>query len=149
MSFTVDDFQDLLRLLNRHPEWKAELRRQVLSEELLNLPELVRNLIVAHTRAEKRLERLEDLVEDLIVAHTRAEERLSRLEEAVNGLTAVQRRVEETVRDLAESMRRFETRMQRSEDRLNKVVGRTLEMEYREKAHAFFGRWLRRPRVVS
>ncbi|MCX7852521.1 MAG: hypothetical protein N2383_07015, partial [Caldilineales bacterium] len=83
------------------------------------------------------------------VAHTRAEERLSRLEEAVNGLTAVQRRVEETVRDLAESMGRFETRMQRSEDRLNKVVGRTLEMEYREKAHAFFGRWLRWPRVVS
>lgn len=33
MAFTAD----LLRLLNRHPEWKAELRRHVLSDELQGL----------------------------------------------------------------------------------------------------------------
>src|SRR5438093_9544550 len=27
LAFTVDDFQDLLRLLEHRPEWRAELRR--------------------------------------------------------------------------------------------------------------------------
>ena len=44
MAFTVEDFQDLLRLLEQHPEWRAELRRHVLTEELLGLPAVVREL---------------------------------------------------------------------------------------------------------
>jgi hypothetical protein len=44
VAFTVDDLQDLLRLLEQHPEWRAELRRYVLTEELLELPALVRQL---------------------------------------------------------------------------------------------------------
>lgn len=42
MAFTLRDFRDLLGLVEQHPEWRAELRRMSLSEELLNLPELVR-----------------------------------------------------------------------------------------------------------
>jgi len=38
MPFTVEDFQDLIRLLAQHPEWQAELRLHVLSDELLELP---------------------------------------------------------------------------------------------------------------
>ena len=44
MSFTVDDFQDLIRLLQQHPERRAELRRHVLSDELLELPAVVRQI---------------------------------------------------------------------------------------------------------
>lgn len=32
---TIQDFGDLVRLLEEHPEWRAELRRLVLPEELL------------------------------------------------------------------------------------------------------------------
>lgn len=42
MAFTVRDYQDLIRLLREHPEWRAELRREILDEEFLQLPELVR-----------------------------------------------------------------------------------------------------------
>ena len=42
MAFTVRDFTDLVRLLNEHPEWQSELRRIVLTDELLTLPDLVR-----------------------------------------------------------------------------------------------------------
>ncbi|MBI3929291.1 MAG: hypothetical protein HY319_27340 [Armatimonadetes bacterium] len=38
VPFTVEDFQDLVRLLEEKPEWRAPLRRLVLSEELLELP---------------------------------------------------------------------------------------------------------------
>ncbi len=42
MAFTVNDLQDLLKLLREHPEWREEVRREVLTDELLSLPELVR-----------------------------------------------------------------------------------------------------------
>jgi hypothetical protein len=43
MAFSVEDFQDLIRLLQERPEWRADLRRLVLTDELLALPELVPN----------------------------------------------------------------------------------------------------------
>lgn len=79
MAFTAEGFQDLLRLLNRHPEWKAELRRHILSDDLLTLPELMRHLSVAYTRSEERLERVESLVEKLFDAQTRTEEQVAQL----------------------------------------------------------------------
>ena len=39
MPFTMDDFHDLIRLIETRPEWRAELRRLVLTEELLAAPD--------------------------------------------------------------------------------------------------------------
>jgi len=55
MSFTVTDFHDLTRLLYEHPDWRAEMRRLVLSDEILELPALVRQLAEAQSRSEERL----------------------------------------------------------------------------------------------
>ena len=44
MSFTIDDFQDLEQILEENPEWRARLRRQILSDELLALPEQISTL---------------------------------------------------------------------------------------------------------
>jgi hypothetical protein len=47
VAFSVQDFHDLVRLLEQRPEWRAELRRLVLTEELLALPAIVRELAEA------------------------------------------------------------------------------------------------------
>ena len=39
MPFTMDDFHDLIRLIETRPEWRAELRRLVLTDELLTVPD--------------------------------------------------------------------------------------------------------------
>src|SRR5262247_1091643 len=44
MAFTVSEFRDLIQLLEQHPAWREELRRWVLTEELLALPQMVREL---------------------------------------------------------------------------------------------------------
>ena len=177
MPFTVDDIHDLLRLLAAHPEWRAELRRQLLTEELLALPELVRGLTEAQGRAEARLERLEAAVAQLAEAQRRTEERLERLEAAVAQLAEAQRRTEErlerleaAVAQLAEAQRRTEERLaelaeaqrrteeqlaglartvQRLIDTVGEMRGRLLELQYRDRAGTFFGRYLRRARVVE
>ena len=65
MPFTINDFQDLVRLLDQHPEWAAELRRHVLSDQLLELPE--------------RFGRIEELLERLVEAQIRIEAAVTRL----------------------------------------------------------------------
>jgi hypothetical protein len=87
MAFTVQDFQDLIRLLAEHPEWRAELRRHVLSDELLELPALVRQLadrLATLTTRVERLEaglvRLEAAIERLAEAPGRTETRVGRVE---------------------------------------------------------------------
>ncbi len=58
MTFTVADFSDLVRLLTEHPEWQAELRRLILSEDILTLPQVVRELTEAQRRTEEPVEEL-------------------------------------------------------------------------------------------
>ena len=55
-----------MRLLAEHPEWKTELRRLLLSEESLALPEIVRELAEVQRRTEERLEVLADGQQRLI-----------------------------------------------------------------------------------
>ncbi len=44
MTFTVSDFHDLVVMLEEQPEWRAELRRLVLTDEVLGLPQALRDL---------------------------------------------------------------------------------------------------------
>jgi hypothetical protein len=83
MAFTVNDFHDLVALLEERPEWRAELRRLILPEELLRLPDIVRELV--------------DAVRELTEQMRRAEARLGRLETEVGDLKGndLERRVRE------------------------------------------------------
>ena len=118
MPFTVEEFQDLVRLLEQRPEWRAELRRLVLTDELLALPEQL-----ASFRAQTE-QRFEELVE----AQRRTEERLAEL-----------------AAEMAELTRKVATLVDQSAD----LRGKDLEAQYRVKAHAYFGRLLRRIHVLS
>jgi hypothetical protein len=121
MSFTVSDFNDFKQLLALHPEWQAELRRMIVGNDLEALPSLIRDLIESHQRAEQRL--------------TRLEETQQRLSEAIDKLT--------------EAVQLGERRLARLEDRSGGMEGQLLEMRYRDRAAAYFGRWLRKTRVVD
>ena len=149
MAFTVNDYHDLVRLLADHPEWKAELRRLLLSEELLALPEIVRELAEAQRRTEARLGdlvkvqgRTEERLDDLVKAHQRTEERLDDLAE-------VQRRTEERIEVLADGQQCLADGQQRLIDTVGGLKGRVLEITYQNRAGAYFGRFLRRVKVVT
>ena len=98
MAFSIRDYQDMVRLLDRHPEWRAELRRLVLTEELLALPAIVRDLAEAQQRTEARLEQLAVRVDQLAEAQQRTEV-------LVQGLSAEMRLLSRQVQDLLEWQR--------------------------------------------
>jgi exonuclease VII small subunit len=163
MSFTVTDFNDLKQLLGTHPEWCVELRHLLLAEDFEALPRLVREILEAHARAEERLTRLEASVAKLeaSVAKLEAsvaklEASVAKLEASVAKLEASVAKLEENVAKLVDAQRRTDQRVtelaevqRRMEIRLARVDGRTLEIAYRDKTPAYFGRWLRPAHPVS
>ncbi len=44
MAFTVSDRHDLINILDTELSWRAELRRALLTDDLLNLPQQIREL---------------------------------------------------------------------------------------------------------
>jgi DNA-binding transcriptional MerR regulator len=121
MAFTIEDFRDLIQLLGQHPEWRTELRRWVLSDDLLALPQTVHALAEAQRRTEERVEQLAVHMDGLA-------QRMDQLTQRMDQLIEVQ------------------TRMGSDLERLK---GSDLERRYRERAHAYFNRLLRRLHVLS
>jgi hypothetical protein len=177
MPFTVEEFRDLLRILEERPEWRAELRRLVLTDELLTLPELVRALTEAQRRTEERLaalieaqQRTEERVAALEDRVTALEDRVTALEERLAALIDAQRRTEERLAALIEVQQRTEERVAALEERFAVLIevqqhmdrrldtltndmagvkGVVLEIRYRERAFAYFAPLLRRTRLLS
>jgi hypothetical protein len=128
----VEDFQDLIRLLQARPEWRADLRRVVLTDELLALPEQVARLQVETDR------RFHELAE----AQRRTEERVAALAEAQNRTNEQIAALTRVVYALTEDVRVLKIDV-------GDLKGDNLERRYREKAPAYFGRLVRRMRVLS
>src|SRR5919108_1318240 len=139
MAFTVEEFQDLIRLLQERPEWRADLRRLVLSDELLALPELVRELVQAQQRTEVRVGRLEESVESL---RAETERRFQELATAQLTLTG-------HMDDMRAAMLSLEEHTARLRDDVGELKGSDLERRYRERPFAYFQRLIRQAHTLS
>ena len=163
----VEDFQDLIRLLQARPEWRADLRRVVLTDELLALPEQVARLQVETDRRFHELagqiaalaeaqRRTEGQVAALSEAQKRTEERVATLTEAQNriegqvaGLIEAQNRTNEQIAALTRVVYALTEDVRVLKIDVGDLKGDNLERRYREKAPAYFGRLVRRMRVLS
>ncbi len=124
----ITDFHDVVRLLEQHPEWRAELRRLVLTEELLALPDQIAELTRQVTR--------------LTEAQARIEERQARTEEWQAYTEEWQTRTEARLDSLTGVVKRLN-------DDVGTLKGKGLETHYRLHGSPFFGSLLRRPHVLS
>ncbi|HXF68345.1 MAG TPA: hypothetical protein VNK89_00930 [Thermoflexus sp.] len=123
MPFTVEDFQDLLVLLQRHPEWRAQLWAALAGEELLRLPgEFTthrQEFTAFRAETDRRFAELAQAVQSLAEAQRRhyeefaafraeADRRFAELSQAVQSLAEAQRRhYEEFAAFRAEADRRW------------------------------------------
>jgi hypothetical protein len=95
MPFTVDDFEDLLRLLYERPEWRNRLRELILPPELFELPRIAQELAEANRAERERVAGLEaeqhTIHQELREGFAQTGERLDRVE---GGLGNVKGRLE-------------------------------------------------------
>jgi hypothetical protein len=107
-TFKIETFEDLLKALREKPEWREELRRLILTEELLALPQkfeifVHQEFIPLKIKVDKLDQDVEILKQDVAILK----------------------------QDVAE------------------LKGESFERRIRERAPAYFGRLIRRCRVIS
>jgi hypothetical protein len=122
MSFTVDDFEDLLRLLYERPEWQERLRRAILPPELFELPRLAQELADANRAERERVARLEAeqqaTRQEVREGFAQTGKRLDRLDIRVAG---VEGRVERVETDLTAFRADVDERFARVDERFDGV----------------------------
>jgi outer membrane murein-binding lipoprotein Lpp len=139
MSFSVEGFHDLLRLLEARPEWRAELRRVVLTEDLLRLPE---QLAQARLETERRFQELAARLDTLTA-------RVDGLAEQVGALTARLDTLAMRMDALTTRVDSLITQVSTLAGHVGTLRGESLEHRYRTRGFAYFGRVLRRAHVLS
>jgi hypothetical protein len=132
MPFTIEEFHDLIRMLDERPEWRSELRRLVLTDELLALPAQMAELRVL----------TEQRFQELAAAQRRTEERVAEL-------AVAQRRTEEQVAAVSAQLADLIQVVQTFSTDLGELKGRSLEGDYRTRVYAYFSRLVRRAHVLS
>ncbi len=95
---TINNIEDLVRVLDEHPEWLEAVRTRLLTRELLELPQTV----------------------------ARSDERLARIEENQAELTKSQDALVRGHAQLAEALARLEARQDRMQDDLGWIKGRII-----------------------
>jgi hypothetical protein len=127
MAFAGSDLDAFLTALRSHPEWLSHVRAEVLGEELISLPDIVRDLAEAQRRTEARLEELVD----------------------------AQRRTEGRVEELAEAQRRTELQVAELAKQVSNLAGRTgnleglwFEDQWERHAPAKLGLHIKRGKIV-
>jgi hypothetical protein len=86
MPLTADEFHDLIRLIEAHPEWRADLRRLVLTDELLALPQQVGALTREVTTLATTQQHLAEQMTALTVQVTALARSVQTLTDAVGNL---------------------------------------------------------------
>jgi len=99
-EYKIKTFEDIIRALRDHPEWLEELRRIILTEELMRLPQ--------------RFERF----------------------------------LQEEFRPLREKVDTLENDVKKLKDDVSALKGSDFERQVRERAPSYFGRLIRKCRVV-
>lgn len=150
MAFGEEDLDQFLGQLRAHPEWRDAVRAQVLGQELLSLPQVVRELAEAQRRTEARVEQLAARVEELAEAQRRTEARVEELAEAqrrtqatVERLVMAQQETEHALREFAASTL---TRFDALTGELGLLKGWQYELRFPAQAHVTD--LVRRPRRV-
>ena len=128
---------------------RTEARVEQLAEAQGRTEARVEQLAEAQARTEARLETLCGDVSQLAAAQTRTEARLEALCGDVSQLAVAQRVTEQTVAKLVDSQGQMQVAIQRLTIRTDSVVGRTLELQFRDRIASYLGLFMRRCRLVD
>jgi uncharacterized protein YoxC len=141
-KYPLLNFADIVRALKKHPEWLEELRKLILTTELLELPKKVDELL-------RRVSKLEEdvgvLKQDVAVLKQDVAVLKQDVEILKRDVALLKRDVELLKQDVAGLKRD----MQYVKGELGRLKGREFERTVREKYYAYFGRLLRRSKLVT
>jgi hypothetical protein len=146
---------DTYRVYEQFKEPFGEPAARALAETLGSMFEELHNTVtkedfrILRESIDADVSRLDSALERLAEAQVRTEARVSELAEAQARTEANIARLDETVAKLGEAQTRMSTALERLTIHTDDVVGRTFELQFRERLTAYLGRFLRRGKLVS
>jgi tetrahydromethanopterin S-methyltransferase subunit G len=175
MAFTIEDLQSLLNLLRENQELRTQLRQALLNgekqppsdaidrlaEEIRLLSQEVRLLTGRMDYQEQRTdERFNQVDQRIDQFEQRTDERFNQVDERFNQvdqrIDQFEQRTDERFHQVDERFNQVDQRfdqmdqtMQSMNNRIGTLIGESMELRYRNHIGAFFGRVLKRTRVVE
>ncbi len=160
MAITVEDFHDLVQLLEDRPQWRAEMRRLVMGEEYLAVPEQIADLQRQTADLQRQTADLQRQTAELRRQTAELQRQTAELQRQTAELRRETAELGHKLEQLRLDMERRFGHVQVQLDQLTTDVGQlktdvgqlkgeNLERRYRERAHAYFGRLISKGRVVG
>jgi chromosome segregation ATPase len=141
--YEIHTFEDLLNVLKAEPMWLEELRKLILTSDLLKLPERFEEFVQKDFKElNDRVDRME---QEMIGLKDEVKELKDRVEKIDERLTKVESDVEvvkEDVSTLKEDVRTLK-------NDVAELKGSDFERKVRENAPAYLGKLIRRCRVLD
>lgn len=161
-STDINDIDDLLRILQERPDLARQVRQALLTQELLELPEVVARLADRVEQLTDRVERLTDRVERFIAHQEQFNARFERFIVAQEAANAEQREFNQAQREFNRQVERrlsgletqvgeLNVRVGRVETQIGKLQGDSLEIRMQGKIHSLVYRHcgLTRTRILK
>jgi hypothetical protein len=135
VAFTINDFQDLVQLLEENPRWRNELRRLIVADDFAEISKSIRELIELSKQHEARLTHIEkDIVElktDVAVLKTDVAVLKTDVAVLKTDVAVLKTDVAVLKTDVAS------------------LKGNELERSFRERPYVYLSRFARRLRIVT
>jgi cell division protein FtsB len=149
-TYKIETFEDLLKALKEKPEWLEELRRIILTEELIALPQRFHTFVEHEFKPLKqKVDKIEQdvavLKEDVAIL----KEDVAILKEDVAVLKEDVAVLKEDVAVLKQDVAILKHEIKVLKDDVANLKGDNFERKVREKAPAYFGRLIKRCRTMS
>ena len=155
-------FADIIRALKEHPEWLEELRKIILTTELIELPKKFEEMLVRMEKFEKKVDKIERDVEILKQDVTVLKQDVAVLKQDVavlkEDVAVLKQDVEILKQDVAVLKQDVEILKQDVgllkqdvsylKGEFGRFKGKEFERTIRERYYAYFGRILRKSKLI-
>ncbi|BAU23060.1 hypothetical protein THC_0668 [Caldimicrobium thiodismutans] len=140
-KYPVLTFADILRALKEHPDWLEELRKIILTADLIELPQKINEILQRLERLEKKVDTLE---QDLAVLKQDVEV----LKQDVAILKQDVAILKQDVAILKQDVAILKQDVAFLKGEVGRLKGKDFERTIRERYYAYFGRLLRKTRLI-
>ena len=129
MAITVNDLHDLIKLLEEQPEWRAEIRRVLLTSDLLQLPELVREIADLQRQHGREIADIRSNIAQIVEIQRRHSQILEQNSRHIE-------KVEQQIAELTEIQRRHSQILEQNSRHIEKVEQQIAELTEIQRRHS-------------
>ncbi|MCX8027467.1 MAG: hypothetical protein N3A62_06405 [Thermodesulfovibrionales bacterium] len=149
-TITISRFEDIIDVLRENPQWREEMRALILSEELLTLPTKF-DYFVTHefVPLKKKVDKIESDVEILKQDVEILKQDVEILKQDVEILKQDVAILKQDVEVLKQDVTILKKDVQGLKVDVASLKGESFELKIRDRAATFFGKLLRRTKVIT